>query len=113
MVASSTVADVVTMGAYLDVRNVATMRTTLNAVLDTAAGDVIVDMGALKAIDAAGLGMLTAAHLRAERAGQHLVLRGCSKEVRRVLAVTGMNRILRLERRLGLTSGQGNHDPAG
>ncbi len=105
MDASSTVAETtVTMVAHLDVRNVAAMRTTINDVLDTTAGDVIVDMAALRVIDAAGLGMLTAAHLRAERAGRHLVLRDCSKEIRRVLAVTRLNRILRLERHLGLTA---------
>ena len=50
-------------------------------------------------IDAAGLGMLTAAHLRAERAGHRLVLRNCSDEVRRVLAVTHLNRVLHIDRR--------------
>ena len=49
-------------------------------------------------IDAAGLGMLTAAHLRAQRAGHHLVLRNCSDDVRRVLAVTHLNRVLHIDR---------------
>ena len=62
-------------------------------------------MGALEIIDAAGLGMLTAAHLRAERAGQRLVLRNCSNEIRRVLAVTRLNRVLHVDRgHLGLTA---------
>jgi anti-anti-sigma factor len=49
-------------------------------------------------IDAAGLGMLTAAHVRAERAGHRLVLRNCSDDVRRVLAVTHLNRLFYIER---------------
>lgn len=88
----------VTLEAHLDGRNVATVRTTLNDALETTVGDVVVDMGALQLVDAAGLGMLTAAHLRAERGGQRLVLRNCSKEIRRVLAVTRLNRVLRLDR---------------
>ena len=49
--------------------------------------------------------MLTAAHLRAERAGQRLVLRNCSNEIRRVLAVTRLNRVLHVDRgHLSLTA---------
>jgi anti-sigma B factor antagonist len=80
------------------VRNVASVRTTLTAVQDASAGDVIVDMSAVEVIDAAGLGMLAAASVRAKRREQQLVLRGCTKEVRRVLAVTRLNRVLHVER---------------
>ncbi len=89
---------VVTIGTHLDVRNVAAVRTTLTAVQDAAPGDVVIDMSALDTIDAAGLGMLTAAHVRAERRGRRLVLRNCSKELRRVLAVTRLNRVLHMDR---------------
>ena len=101
MVVSSTIASLVKIGSHLDVRNVGHVRTTLNAVLESASGrsvDVVVDLGALEIIDAAGLGMLTAAHLRAERGGQRLVLRNCSNEIRRVLAVTRLNRVLHVDR---------------
>jgi anti-sigma B factor antagonist len=102
MVVSSTVTSLVKIDSHLDVRNVGHVRTTLNNVLESATGDpavIVVDMAALEIIDAAGLGMLTAAHLRAERAGQRLVLRNCSNEIRRVLAVTRLNRILHVDRR--------------
>lgn len=98
MVLHAAAASLVTLEAHLDGRNVATVRTALNHALETTVGDVVVDMGALQLIDATGLGMLTAAHLRAERGGQRLVLRNCSKEIRRVLAVTRLNRVLNLER---------------
>ncbi|MBA2699285.1 MAG: STAS domain-containing protein [Nocardioidaceae bacterium] len=90
--------DLFTLGSHLDGRNVAVVRNGLNDVLARATRDVVIDMGALESIDAAGLGMLTAAHLRAERSGQRLLLRNCSKEIRRVLAVTRLNRVLRLDR---------------
>ncbi len=98
MVVVATVAHLVILDAHLDGRNVATVRKAINDTLEAATGDVVVDMGALQLIDAAGLGMLTAAHLRAERAGHRLVLWNCSKEIRRVLAVTRLNRVLRLDR---------------
>lgn len=99
MATGSASPSLVKVGPYLDVRSVAAVRTTLTAVQDAAAGDVVLDMSALEVIDAAGLGMLAAAHVRAERSGHRLILRGCSKELRRVLAVTRLNRVLHLERR--------------
>ncbi len=108
MVVSSTITSLIKIGSHLDVRNVAHVRMMLNAVLESVGSepsDVVVDVAALEMIDAAGLGMLTAAHLRAERAGHRLVLRNCPDELRRVLAVTRLNRILHLDRRrLGLTA---------
>ncbi|MGI8576487.1 MAG: STAS domain-containing protein [Nocardioidaceae bacterium] len=96
--AVSSVTDQVHLGTHVDVRNVAEARATLNAVLETAGGDVVVDLAGLEVIDAAGLGMLTAAHLRCERAGHHLILRNCPNEIRRVFALTRLNRIFHLER---------------
>lgn len=104
MVVSSMITDLVKIGSYLDVRNVAQVRTVLQDVIAAAEGDIIVDMSGVEMIDAAGLGMLTAAHLRAERAGRHLVLRNCSDDVRRVLAVTHLNRVLHIDRKLSLTA---------
>ncbi len=102
MVVSSTVTNLVKIGSHLDVRNVGQVRTILNDVLESVTGSssvIVIDMAGLEIIDAAGLGMLTAAHLRAERSGRHLVLRNCSNEIRRVLAVTRLNRILHVDRR--------------
>ena len=95
---SRATAEVVIVAAHLDVRNIGSVRTVINEALEASTGDVVVDMGSLELIDSAALGMLTAAHLRAERAGRHLVLRNCSDDIRRVLAVTRLNRILRIDR---------------
>jgi anti-sigma B factor antagonist len=104
MVVSSTIADLVKIGSHLDVRNVGNVRTVLHQAIDHADGDVAVDLSGLDIIDAAGLGMLTAAHVRAERAGHRLVLRNCSDEVRRVLAVTHLNRLFHIDRRFRLSA---------
>jgi anti-sigma B factor antagonist len=104
MVVSSTIADLVKIGSHLDVRNVGNVRTVLHHAIDQADGDVVVDLAGLDIIDAAGLGMLTAAHVRADRAGRRLVLRNCSDEVRRVLAVTHLNRLFHIDRRFPLSA---------
>jgi anti-anti-sigma factor len=85
------------VGPHLDVRSVGAVRTALAAAQE-ANGDVVLDMSRLEVIDAAGLGMLAAAHVRAERSGHHLILSNCPKELRRVLAVTRLNRVLHVER---------------
>ncbi|MGH3472579.1 MAG: STAS domain-containing protein [Nocardioidaceae bacterium] len=98
MVVSSTTRDTVRLGSHLDVRNVAHIRTTLDEFIERATDDIVIDMTSLELIDAAGLGMLTAAHLRCERSGHRLILVNCSMQVRRVLAVTRLNRILHVDR---------------
>lgn len=98
MVVNPTSTSLVMLDAHLDVRNVAVVRARLNAALESALGDVVLDLSKLESIDATGLGMITAIHLRCERSGCRLVLRNCPREIRRVLAVTRLNRILHLDR---------------
>jgi anti-anti-sigma factor len=98
MVVSSTTSNTIKLGAQLDVRTVGSARATLYAVIEESGGDVVLDMANVESIDAAGLGMLTAVHLRCERAGHRLVLRNCPREIRRVLAVTRLSRILHVDR---------------
>jgi anti-sigma B factor antagonist len=98
MVVSSTTSNVVKLGAHLDVRTVGSARGMVYEVLEAAGGDLVLDMADVESIDAAGLGMLTAVHLRCERAGHRLMLQNCPRDIRRVLAVTRLNRILHLDR---------------
>ena len=104
MVVSSTIGDLVKIGSHLDVRNVGNVRMVLHHAIDQAEGDIAVDLAGLDVIDAAGLGMLTAAHLRAERAGRRLVLRNCSDDMRRILAVTHLNRLFHIDRGVRLSA---------
>lgn len=99
---STTSGSTVKLGGSLDVRSVALARTTLHGALDRLSADggteMAVDMASIEAVDAAGLGMLTALHLRCERQGVRLVLRSCPRDVRRLLAVTRLNRLLHIDR---------------
>ncbi len=104
MVVGSANANLVKVRSHLDVRNVGQVRMVLHEVIDNATGDVTIDLSGLDMIDAAGLGMLMGAHLRAERLGRRVVLRHCSNELRRVMAVTRLNRVLHIDRSLELSA---------
>jgi len=82
----------------LDVRSVGDVRQLLNDLIDNSAGDVIVDLSAVDAIDATGLGLLVATHRRTQLLGRQLVLRHPVPSVIRILAVTRLHRILHVER---------------
>jgi anti-sigma B factor antagonist len=92
--------NVVRLAGYLDVRSVGDVRQELNDLIDTTEGDVIVDLEAVDAVDATGLGVLVAAHRRVDRLGRNLVLRHPVPSVARILAVTRLSRVLHVERAL-------------
>lgn len=91
-------ANVVHLTGILDVRSVGDVRQTLNQVLDTSDGDVIVDLEEVDAVDATGLGLLVATHRRTQLQGRQLVLWHPMPSVIRILAVTRLHRILHVER---------------
>ncbi|MFC4589236.1 STAS domain-containing protein [Sphaerisporangium corydalis] len=88
---------VVSVGSRLDVGTVARVRPRLHAAVDAGDGDMIVDLSELEMIDAAGLGVLVGTHRRALRAERRLVLRAVPPRVMRVLAITRLHRVLRVE----------------
>jgi anti-sigma B factor antagonist len=90
--------NVVRLAGFLDVRSVADVRQILNDLIDNSDGDVVVDLEAVDAMDATGLGLLVATHRRTQLLGRHLVLRHPVPSVVRILAVTRLHRILHVER---------------
>ena len=79
--------------------DVATAPQVRAALLDAVAADqnVVVDCARLEFLDSTGLGILIAARTRARAAGGSLLLTGVRPPLERLLAVTGVDRLFRLE----------------
>lgn len=82
----------------LDAGSVADVRQVLHAALDCGTGDLVVDLGDVLLVDGTGLGLLVGAHRRAGRCGRRLVLRRVPDRVERLLMLTRLHRVLRVER---------------
>lgn len=86
---------VVRVTGDMDVMTVPDLRLALHELLDGTC-DVVVDLSAVEFLDATGLGVLVGAHRRAGRAGVRLELRDPTRRIRRLLAVTRLDRVLRV-----------------
>lgn len=87
---------VLSLAGELDVANVAQVR---EAALKLLAGDIkrlVVDLSSLEYIDSSGLGVLIGLHKRQKESGGTLAIAGARPRVRRVLEITGLERILAL-----------------
>ena len=82
----------------LDVAAAADARLALAEALDEGDGDLVLDLTALDAVDATGLGVLVGAHRRAGRSGRALVLRDVPPPVGRLLMLTRLDRVLQQTR---------------
>lgn len=88
----------VALVGHLDVHGAADLRLALADSIEHGDGELVIDLAALEAIDATGLGVLVGAHRRAGRRGRTLVLRDVTPAVGRVLLITRLDRVLRTDR---------------
>lgn len=86
------------MAGRLDVHAAADARLALEAAVDGGEGDLVLDLAAVEALDATGLGVLLGAHRRAGRRGRTLVLRDVPPPVGRLLQRTRLDRVLHQDR---------------
>jgi anti-anti-sigma factor len=86
------------LSGRLDVHAAPDVRIALAAAVDGGEGELVLDLGALEAVDATGLGVLVSAHRRAQRVGRTLVLEDVPEQVNRLLLVTRLDRILQTRR---------------
>lgn len=94
--------DVLVVEGALDVRCTAELRELLYDLIEVAAqdvdrGTVVVDLTAVDFVDTTALKLLAVASRVARRRGVHVVLRGASSGVRRLLALTHLRSVLSLE----------------
>ena len=89
---------VLALRGRLDVAVATDVRLALADALDDGDGELVLDLSALDAVDATGLGVLVGAHRRAGRGGRSLVLRDVGPTVSRLLFLTRLDRVLRTDR---------------
>ena len=82
----------------LGVGDATDVRLALAEAVDGGAGALVLDLSGVTSLDATGLGVLVGAHRRAGRAGRVLVLRDVSPPVARLLLLTRLDRVLRVDR---------------
>lgn len=82
----------------LDASSVPDVRQVLHAALDGGTGDLVVDLGDVLLVDGTGLGLLVGVHRRAGRCGRRLVLRRVPARIQRLLVLTRLHKVLRVER---------------
>ena len=81
-----------------DVRSTGAVRSAIDDQLDTWSGDITIDLHGVDSVDLTALKVLAAASRRAIRAGHHVVLRGATPQVLRMLHLTHLIRVVELER---------------
>jgi anti-anti-sigma factor len=81
-----------------DVRSTWEVRTAIYELLGTHDGDVVVDLADVGGIDLTALKVLAVATREASHHGRHLLLRGCSDSVRRMMALSHLRRMVEVER---------------
>ena len=85
---------VVALAGDIDLATIPEARALVLAAVAAQPGcTVLVDVSAVTFMDSTGLGMLVAAHRQAEDGGGRIVLTGPTPPVRKVLEVTGLDKI--------------------
>jgi anti-anti-sigma factor len=90
----------ITVPGRFDGSTVALVRQALHAVIEESSADVALDLSA-DWIDVPALAVLAHAHQRLRAQDRRLVVCASSDRVRRVLAVTGLNRVIPVQPRIG------------
>ena len=87
---------IVTVGDDVDLHTAGELRAALNATLDDSEGPLVLDLSGVRFLDSTTLSVLVGAHKRLRHRGFALQVVGAGESARRVLAVTGLDRVFRL-----------------
>jgi len=86
------------LAGRFDGRSSGMVREALYDHINETTDDVVVDLTDVESLDTTALKLLAAASHHMERADRHLVLRGCTPAVRRVLTFSRLRRLFQVER---------------
>jgi anti-sigma B factor antagonist len=89
---------VIAVRGRFDGSTVGHVRAALHAAIEETSADILVDVHDVGWIDLPALAVLADAHRRLRVQDRRLVLSACSDQIRRVLAVTRLNRVIPVER---------------
>ena len=108
---------VVTAPEEIDINNAPGLRSALLQAAANGSGSLVADMTRTRFCDSAGLNALVAAHKHARAAGGELLLVICGAAVLRILAITGVDRVIpnftTLDGALAHVSPNGSNDHRG
>jgi anti-anti-sigma factor len=93
----------VALAGRVDAVAAAGIRSVLHAAVLDGTGELTVDMSAVEALDAVGLGVLMGTHRLAAANGRSLVLTGCQPRISRLLRAIRLHRVLQLTEPPALT----------
>jgi anti-anti-sigma factor len=86
------------LAGRFDGRSTGMVRDALYSYINETSDDVVVDLSEVESLDSTALKLLGAASHHLERRGRHLVLRGATPAIRRVLAFSRLRRLFQVER---------------
>jgi anti-sigma B factor antagonist len=95
----------VVLRGRLEAGSVGDVRLALHEALARGSGELFLDLTDVDVADATGLGVLVGAHRRAERLERHLILTGVGPRLERLLRMTRLHRILRVQLPLAAAAG--------
>ncbi len=81
----------------IDMATSSTLRAYIDGVIVLERGDIVLDLSGVGFMDSTGLGVIVKAARDLEAKGFELVLRAPSPRVRRVLQITGIGRLIRVQ----------------
>jgi anti-sigma B factor antagonist len=88
---------VIRLRGALDVAAAPVLSSCAESAVDAGVGDVVLDVADLAFLDSSGLHTMICIHRRLASSGRHLRIEGAHGPVRRVLEVSGIDRVLRVD----------------
>jgi anti-sigma B factor antagonist len=84
---------IITLGGEIDMSNVDSLRDAIEPLIESAPAHVVFDLGNLAFMDSSGIALL----LQASASADVAEVRGASAIIRRIIAATGLDEVLRVQ----------------